>query len=43
MHNVCSGDRGNGEGFERGFLGIVEPFFGIGEGKIRGKSSAGAY
>src|SRR6516164_5203978 len=24
------------ESFERGFLGIVETFFGIGEGKIRG-------
>ena len=28
------------ESFERGFLGIVEPFFGIGEGKFRGIISA---
>jgi hypothetical protein len=31
------------EGFERGFLGIVEALFVIGEGKIQGESSAGAY
>ena len=31
------------EGFERGFLGIVEVLFVIGEGKIQGESSAGAY